>query len=106
MRKYFGAWVARDDLAKDFDTPEVAADAEILLASYEQGGYEGDAFVLFERNGKMYEVHGGHCSCYGLEGQWTPEETSVEAIKMRPEPLEYHSKDAQTALSIILNQRA
>jgi hypothetical protein len=58
---------------------------EILLASYGQGSYEGDAFVLFRRDGKLYEVSGGHCSCYGLEGQWEPEETTVDALRYRVE---------------------
>lgn len=55
----------------------------ILFASYGQDNYSGDAFVLFEQDGKLYEVHGGHCSCYGLEGQWTPEETALESLKLR-----------------------
>lgn len=54
--------------------------AYILLAWYGGGGYDGSAFVLFERDGKLYEVNGGHCSCYGLEGQWDPEETSATAL--------------------------
>jgi len=54
-----------------------------LLASYGTPSYEGYAFVLFERDGKLYEVNGGHCSCFGLEGQWEPEETTVEAIQHR-----------------------
>lgn len=57
--------------------------ATILLASYEYECYEGSAFVLFERDGKLYEVNGSHCSCYGLEGQWEPEETTSEALLNR-----------------------
>lgn len=57
--------------------------AEILLASYGTPSYEGYAFVLFRRGGKLYEVNGSHCSCYGLEGQWEPEETTVEALRHR-----------------------
>ena len=53
---------------------------KILLAYYAVECYEGDAFVLFEKRGKLYEVNGSHCSCYGLEGQWEPELTSREAI--------------------------
>lgn len=34
-------------------------------------------------DGKLYEVNAGHCSCYGLENQWTPEETNIEALKHR-----------------------
>jgi hypothetical protein len=55
----------------------------ILFASYGTDNYSGDAFVLFEKNGKLYEVNGSHCSCYGLEGQFEPEETTLEAIEMR-----------------------
>jgi hypothetical protein len=53
---------------------------EVILASYGYGNYCGDAFVLFRKGGKLYEVNAGHCSCYGLEGQWSPEETTVESL--------------------------
>jgi hypothetical protein len=33
---------------------------EILLASYSYENYSGDAFVLFRKEGKLYEVNGGH----------------------------------------------
>ena len=55
----------------------------ILFASYGAANYSGDAFVLFEHDGKLFEVNGGHCSCYGLEGQFEPEETTLEALKHR-----------------------
>ncbi len=57
--------------------------AEILLASYGTPDYEGYAFVLFRRDGRLYEVNGSHCSCYELEGQWEPEETTAEALLHR-----------------------
>lgn len=56
---------------------------DVLFASYTYESYEGDAFVLFRKDGKLFEVNGGHCSCYGLEGQWEPEETTIEAIEHR-----------------------
>lgn len=55
----------------------------ILFASYSYANYSGDAFVLFEKEGKLFEVNGGHCSCYGLEGQFEPEETTLEALRHR-----------------------
>lgn len=55
----------------------------ILFASYGQANYSGDAFVLFERDMKLFEANGGHCSCYGLEGQFDPEETTLEALQHR-----------------------
>lgn len=65
--------------AFEIDEKELRS-AFILYATYESEGYEGSAFVLFERNGQLYEVHGSHCSCMGLEGQWEPEETSADAL--------------------------
>lgn len=55
----------------------------ILFASYGQANYSGDAWVLFEQGGKLYEVNGSHCSCFGLEGQWKPEEVVLEELKNR-----------------------
>jgi hypothetical protein len=55
----------------------------ILLASYTYEDYSGDAFVLFEKERKLFEVNGGHCSCYGLENQWKPESTTVESLLHR-----------------------
>ncbi len=60
-------------------------DVNILFASYSESNYSGDAFVLLEKSGKLYEVNGSHCSCYGLEDQWELEETSLSALKFRLE---------------------
>lgn len=66
-------------------TPEQLRDEEVLIAWYGNGSYCGAATVLFQRDGKLYEVSGSHCSCYGLDGQWSPGETSWEALALRPE---------------------
>lgn len=56
----------------------------ILLASYDFSyEYGGEAFVLFEKDGKLYEVNASYDIYYGLEGQWEPEETTIEALKYR-----------------------
>lgn len=99
MEKYFG-FRDRVDVAAQFeegigsryqwsDEPPFVPNAdfpteeEILFASYDTDDYPGDAFVLFERGGVLFEVNGSHCSCYGLEGQWKPEETSWAALALR-----------------------
>ena len=66
----------RDEIISDL------TDAEILISEYE-GGYDGVAFVLYRKNGKLFEVNGSHCSCFGLEGQWAPEETSFGVLLNR-----------------------
>ena len=79
MNKYFGSFSDRADVARNFDGSYKAdfvpsetfpKEDSILFASYGGGSYDGDALVLFEQDGKLFEVHGSHCSCYGLEGQW------------------------------------
>ena len=70
----------REDIEKEYDT-ELADDIEILLAWYGYGSYCGSSFVLFKQDGKLYEVNASHCSCNELEGQWKPEETSVEVLE-------------------------
>ena len=59
---------------------------EILVAYMHVGnwGCDSSAFIVFKHSNRMYEVHGSHCSCNGFEGQWEPEETTVEAILDRP----------------------
>ncbi|MDE2101752.1 MAG: hypothetical protein KGL39_31185 [Patescibacteria group bacterium] len=62
---------------------EIPAEAEILLAWYGYGDYCGSSLVIFRRNGELYEVNGGHCSCTGLEDQWEPEKTTTAALRTR-----------------------
>jgi hypothetical protein len=55
---------------------------DIIYAGYTYEDYSGSALVVFKKDGKLYENNDGHCSCYGLE-DWRPEETSLDALKMR-----------------------
>lgn len=59
------------------------AEARLLLASYLRDEYYGEAFVLFCRGGKLYEVNASHDSVAGMVGQWEPEETIIEALQYR-----------------------
>jgi hypothetical protein len=73
--------------------------AEILVASYSYENYEGSAYVLFRKGEKLYEVHAGHCSCYGLENTWEPEETTQEALQRQLEKGWLgHAEEIQAAL--------
>lgn len=74
-------WLEKKDKMKN--ALEQYRDVNILFATYGYENYSGDAFVLFEKDGKLYEVNGGHCSCYGLEGQWDAEETNLDVLKHR-----------------------
>lgn len=77
MSRYDGYFSNWDDvrIQYEMDAPEPE---EVLYAEYDIDGYEGDAIVIYREGDKFYINFGGHCSCYGLEGQWDPEEYSAE----------------------------
>lgn len=75
-----------DEVAKIFDEDISSFEGvKIIFAAFTGDTYEGKAFVLFERNGKLYEVNGSHCSCFGFEDQWDPEEASIAELRHRME---------------------
>lgn len=72
-----------EDWGLDDEKAEALAGAQIIFHDYWSGGYDGEAMTIYLLGGRLYECHGAHCSCYGLEGQWEPEETSIEALQIR-----------------------
>jgi len=76
---YYGEFASKEDVCKEFEIDDI--EGTVLFAAYDLDGYEGSAVVLFVRDGKFYFVSGSHCSCYGLEGQWAPEEMELEALR-------------------------
>lgn len=84
MSEFIENFSSKEDVISNYTAPADALDGAIIyLAWYGYGSYDGYSLVVFEKDGKLYEVNGSHCSCSGLEGQWQPEETSWEALKMR-----------------------
>lgn len=80
MKTYFDDFRSKEDLEREFEV-KLDADVNILFAAYRYEDYYGSAYAIFEKDGKIYDVVGSHCSCYGLEGQWEPNETTAEAIR-------------------------
>lgn len=81
---YIDGFIDAEDILKQFEAPaDALLDANLLYAKYKYESYEGSAFILFTKDDKMWEVHGSHCSCYGLEGQWDPQETSRDLLEAR-----------------------
>lgn len=86
MDKFFGDFTDQDQMANEFDVDEKQLEyiksLDIICAAYNQESYEGDAFVLFREDGKLFEVDEHHCSCYGLSN-FNPEPTTKEALLLR-----------------------
>lgn len=76
IQKYQGGFENWSDVQREFatDAPEPS---NLIVAYYEYENYEGDAYVCWRDGDDVYEVHGGHCSCYGLEGQFEPEKVNI-----------------------------
>jgi len=94
MTVYLNDWADAGEagMLRDFGVgPEVLTGAEVLVATYTYENYEGSAYVLFKRDGKFFEIIGGHCSCHGLNEasysggptQWQPEEVDEAALRHR-----------------------
>jgi hypothetical protein len=79
----FGWHNSKDVCASFNEPPGKLKDARVFVACYLDTDYSGSAYVLFARGENLYEVFGCHCSCYGLEDQWSEEDTSVASIKHR-----------------------
>jgi hypothetical protein len=108
MSEYIQEFKSIEDVIEQYYAPKDALDgAKVHLAWYGYGHYCGDSLVIFEKNGKLQEVNGSHCSCYGLEGQWEPEETSWEALKLRNICGDYDgSQEAQALLEKLISENA
>ena len=73
---YNNDFVDFDDVVGSYRARVTEDDIVILWADYTYEDYQGESEVYFfdKRDGLFYEVHAYHCSCYGLEDQWEPEE--------------------------------
>jgi hypothetical protein len=87
---------AKEHISLEFGVePEKLADISILVAYMSVGDYgcDSSAFIVFKRDGDLYEVNASHCSCFGFDAQdysgtdgtqWEPEIVpDVSAILQR-----------------------
>lgn len=73
-------------------------DEELVLVVDVSAAWEGLLHVVYRRDGKLYWVTGSHCSCHGYEGQWSPQETTLEVLgKSSPEDWETNWNAEQRA---------
>lgn len=71
----FGSW---EDVQREYEMREPEPD-EVIAALYKCESYEGSSVVVYRQGNTYYHVYGSHCSCYGLEGQWNPDEIGDKA---------------------------
>lgn len=89
MQVFFDQFDKVEDVLSEFSiNKEDLKGCEVVFAYYTYEDYSGDALVILRdpHSGVFYEVNGGHCSCYGLEGQWDMEETTLDVMLQRSTP--------------------
>lgn len=89
MQVFFDQFDSVEDVLSQFSiSKNDLKGCEVVFAYYTYEDYSGDALVILRdpHNGTFYEVNGGHCSCYGLEGQWEMEETTMDVMMQRSTP--------------------
>lgn len=105
MSAYLQEFKSDNDIEEQFEI-KLEPGTEVLLAWYGYGSYCGEALVIFRKDGKLFEVNANHCSCFALEGQWKPEETTLDALRMRDLTASAYScggeQKALTALGALL----
>lgn len=79
MSVYFDMFSSWEDVQREFQIKD--SEPEVLFAAYEYANYSGDCLVIYQQDGELYLVDASHCSCYGLEGQWHPEETTTDVLR-------------------------
>ena len=105
---YFGDFGSWQDVMEQFQVPEQDRPApdQVIYAAYDCPSYEGYADVIYRIGDRYFWASGSHCSCYGLEDQWQPEEYSreqlFEAVQRRGEF--YFSENAEEAKALVLRR--
>ncbi len=91
----------QDEFSMDEPEPD-----EVLVAAYEYEDYSGSADVFYRRGDKYYSVSAGHCSCYGLEGQWEPTEYTKDELVAALEKGQYYHKycDINDVRGVVLSK--
>lgn len=106
---YFGNWAGvnwrglqgKEAMEADFNET-LPASVHILFAYYgDYSGYDGQAYVLFEQDGKLFEVAASHCSCYGLEDQWSPNEMTPAAVRSYFTKSSYYVNDDKAHAAVL-----
>lgn len=78
MQVFHGLFHNVEDVWNEYDVSEQEQRGiDFIWADYEYQDYSGNSFIVFVKNGMLYEVNGGHCS-------WGPEETNLTVLLSRP----------------------
>lgn len=98
----------KEQIVEQYEIPSLLLEGiHLIVAGMWEDSYDAHAFIVFEREGKVFEVQSAHCSCYGHEGQWEPIERPIEAIvKSADYVLAGNDIEAEVVRAYLLNWAA
>lgn len=101
---FYGLFEDKADICQQFEIDDFQG--VVVYSAYEYEDYSGEAVVIYVDGGKFWYVSGSHCSCYQLEGMWSPEEIPIDALlrmvsKGNGSVLHQHRKGLVKALEIL-----
>lgn len=88
VKEHISEQYAGDKCGFDYGCPtdkdalkEELEDYTIHIAYESVGACDSSSYFLMEKSNKYYEFSGSHCSCYVFEGQYDPQEATLEYLK-------------------------
>jgi hypothetical protein len=84
--KDFSHAEVKNHLIREYTASRIEIQEYNVIIAYESVGSWGcdsTSFFLLQnkKTNKYFEVHGSHCSCYGFENQFKPEQTTLKYLK-------------------------
>lgn len=108
MTIYLDDFETWKDIQQQFCTTYEKPD-EVYIAQYRYEDYSGHSEIYFRNNGKYYYNQASHCSCYGLENQFDPEEFDtielyIEWLQRKIET-DYYTEHAKKVLKKVKKEK-
>jgi hypothetical protein len=116
MQNMLGCFDSIENIAHEFSdatTPEALIASQIkhvLYARYSGYGHYRSDYEMYARvlyigsDDQLYEVHGGHCSYYGLEGQWKPAPATPQEVIADVKMGETYAEDSAVVMFHLARQ--
>lgn len=105
--KYIKGFENIQDIADQYEIDiSVMEEYDEIWALYDYG--RGISYIILTKGDSYYIENSSHCSCYGLERQWEPVKTEIEALRMEKDSLVKEKNKSeyfydQTTLNILNN---
>lgn len=72
---------AKEDDRSRLEVDSIMRKYKFLIVQLDDSCYESSCYMLLKDNdNNYYTIYGGHCSCYGYEGQFQPTPCNIHNV--------------------------